>query len=109
MLLLLYALFLFLLVLHLALYYIFVDYNGADKKATRPELIAPVRLLFQLRVALEQLYCQLSFQDSKPVFGYPNNMILTLVNFMREFLVPTRFTIIGITDRILPPPKKVDF
>jgi hypothetical protein len=50
-----------------------------------------------------------SFQDSKPVFWHPNNMVLTLVNDMRQFLVLTHVTNIGIADRTLPPPKEVDF
>jgi len=161
MLLLLYTLFLFFLVLHVPFNYIFVDANGGDKIASRPEMIAPVRLLFHLRVALEQLYRQLTFQyphhlrnrylwrnrhdkmnmvildthflnftffpftqrpyiffyqlldfssqDSKPIFWYPNNMVITLVNDMRQFLVLTHITNIGIANRTLPPPKEVGF
>ncbi len=135
--------------------------NSANKISSRPEMIAPVRLLFHLRVALEQLYCQLTFQyshhlrnrylwrnrydkmnvvildthflnftffpftqhpyiflyqlldfpiqNSKPIFWHPNNMVVTLVNNMRQFLVLTHATIIGIADRTLPPPKEVGF
>ena len=161
MLLLFYTLFLFFLVLHVPFYYIFVDSNGADKIASRPEMISPVWFLLHLRVALEQFYRKFAFQyshhlrdrnlwwnrhnkvnvvilythllnlapfpltqhlyiffyqlldfasqDSKPVFWYPNNMVLTLVNNMREFLVLTHVTNIGIADRTLPPPKEVGF
>ena len=161
MLLFFYTFFFFLLVLHVPLYYIFVDANRADKIASSPEMISPVWLFFHLWVAFEQLYRQLAFQyphhlrnrhlrwnrhnkmnvvildthflnltffpftqhpniffyllldfscqDSKPIFGNPNNMILTLVDNMREFLVLTHVTNIGIADRTLPPPKEVGF
>ncbi len=161
MLLFFYTLLFFFLVLHVSLYYVFVDSNRADKIASRPEMIAPIRLLFHLRVALEKLYRQLTFQyphqlrnrhlwrnrhdkmnvvildahflnltffpftqhlyiflyqlldfssqDPKPIFWYPNNMVVTLVNNMRQFLVLTHVTNIGIADRTLPPPKEVGF
>jgi hypothetical protein len=161
MLLFIYTFFFFLLVLHVPLYYIFVDANRADKIASSPEMISPVWLFFHLWVAFEQLYGQFTFQyphhlrnrhlrrnrhdnmnvinldthflnltffpftqqpyilfyqlldfscqDSKPVFGYPNNMILTLVNNMRQFFVLTHAANIGIADRTLPPPKEVGF
>jgi len=48
-------------------------------------------------------------QDPKPIFGNPNNMILTFVDNMREFLVLTHVTNIGTADRTLPPPKEVGF
>ena len=62
MLLLFYTLFLFFLVLHVPFYYIFVDSNGADKIASRPEMISPVWFLLYLRVALEQFYRKFAFQ-----------------------------------------------
>ena len=155
-------LFLFLLLmLDISFDNVFVDSNSADKITSRPKMIAPVRFLFHLRVALEQLYRQLTFQyphhlrnrylwrnrydkmnvvildthflnftflpftkhpyiflyklldfsiqDPKSVFGYPNNMVVTLVNNMRQFLVLTHVTNIGIADRTLPPPKEVGF
>ena len=161
MLLFFYTFLFFFLVLHVSLYYVFVDSNSADKIASRPEMIAPVWLLFHLRVALEQLYRQLTFQyphhlrnrhlwrnrhnkmnvvmldthflnltffpftqhlyiflnklldfssqDPKSIFWYPNNVVLTLVNNMRQFLVLTHVTNIGIANRTLPPPKEVGF
>jgi len=36
-------------------------------------------------------------------------MVVTLVNNMRQFLVLTHVTNIGIADRTLPPPKEVGF
>ena len=48
-------------------------------------------------------------QDPKPVFGYPNKMILILLNNMRQLLVLTHATNIGMADRTLPPPKEVGF
>jgi hypothetical protein len=62
----------------------------------------------QLYILFYQLL-DFSCQDSKPVFGYPNNMILTLVDNMRQFFVLTHVTTIGIADRTLPPPKEVGF
>ena len=161
MLLLFYSLFLFFLVLHVPLYYFFVDSNGADKIASRPKMISPVRFLLHLWLAFEQFYRKFtfhyphhirnrnlrwnrynkmnvvilythflnftffpftqhlyiffyqlfdfSFQDSKPVFRHPYNVILALVNDMRQFLVLTHVTNIGIADRTLPPPKEVGF
>jgi hypothetical protein len=161
MLLLLYAFFLFFLVLHIPLYHVFVDSNRADKIPSSPEMIPPVWFLFHFWVALKQFYSQLSFQnthhlrnrnlrwnrqdkmnmvflnahllnftflpftqqlyiffyklfdfsfkDTKPVFWYPYNMVLTLVNNMRQFLILTHVTNIGIAVRTLPPPKEVGF
>ena len=151
----------FLLILYVSLYHLFVNSNGVDKIASRPEMIAPVWLLLQLWVALEQLYGQLAFQyphhlrnrhlrwnrqykmnvvtlnthflkltffpftqhpdiffyqlldlscqDSEPIFWNPNNVIFTLINNMRQFLVLTHATNIGIADRTLPRPKDVGF
>ena len=148
---------LFLLMLYVSLYYLFIYSNCADKIATRPEMIAPVRFLLHLWVAFEQLYCQLTFQcphhlrnrhlrrnrhnnmnvvtldthflnltffpfaqhpdilfyqllnfsrqDPKPIFGHPNNMIITLIYNMRQFLILAHATNIGIANRTLPPPK----
>ena len=53
---------LFLLMLYVSLYYFFIYSNCADKITTRPEMIAPVRFLLHLGVALKQLYGQLTFQ-----------------------------------------------
>jgi len=50
-----------------------------------------------------------SMQDPKSVFWHPNNMVVTLVNYMRQFLVLTHVTNIGIANRTLPPPKEVGF
>ena len=86
MLLLLCTLFLFFLVLHVPLYYFFVDSNRADKIATGPEVISPIWFLLHLGVAFEQLY----------IFFHP-------------FLVFTHVTNIGIAKRTLPPPKEVGF
>ena len=161
MLLFFYTFLLFLLMLYVSLYYLFIYSNCADKIATRPEMIAPVRLLLHLGVAFEQLYCQLAFQyphhlrnrhlrwnrydnmnvvtldthflnltffpfaqhpdilfyqlldfsrqDPKPIFGNPNNVIFTLIDNMRQFLVLTHVTNIGIAEITLPPPKEVGF
>ena len=62
MLLFFYSFLFFLLMLYVSLYYLFIYSNCADKIASRPEIIAPVRLFFHLWVAFEQLYCQLTFQ-----------------------------------------------
>ena len=161
MLLLFCTLLLFFLVLHVSLYYFFVDSNRADKISTGPEVISPVRFLLHLWVAFEKLYGQLAFQyphhirnrhlgrnrqnkmnvvtlyahflnltffpfaqhlyilfyqlldfssqDPKTIFWYPNNVVLALVNNMREFLVLTHVTNIGIAYRTLPPQKEVGF
>ena len=161
MLLLLYLFLFLLLMLDISFNYVFIYSCRANKIASRPEMIAPVRLLFHLRVAIEQLYRKLTFQythhlrnryfwrnrhnkmnvvildthllnltflpftqhlyiflyqlldfsiqDPKSVFWYPNNMVVTLVNYMRQFLVLTHVTNIGIADRTLPPPKEVGF
>ena len=161
MLLIFYTLFLLFLVLHVSLYYVFVDSNRTDKVSTSPEMISPVRLLFHLWVALEKLYRQLALQyphqlrnrnlrwnrqdkmnvvllyahffnltflpftqqlyiffqksldfslkDPKSIFWHPYNMVLTLVNNMRQFFILSHVTNIGIANRTLPPPKEVGF
>jgi hypothetical protein len=161
MLLLFYTLLLFFLVLHIPLYYFFVDSNRTDKIASSPETIPPVRFWLQLRIALEQLYDQLAFQyphqfrnrylrlnrqnkmnvitlyahfmnltslpfaqhlyiffdqfldfpgqDPKSVFRNPNKMVFTLIDNMRQFLVLSHVTNIGIAQRTLPPPREVGF
>jgi hypothetical protein len=161
MLLCLYLFLFLLLMLNVSFDYVFIYSYCANKIASSPEIIAPIRLLFHLRVALEQFYRQLTFQyphhlrnrylwrnrydkmnviildthflnftsfpftqqlyiflykfldfsiqDPKPIFWNPNNMVVTLVNNMRQFLVLTHVSNIGIADRTLPPPKEVGF
>jgi len=152
---------LFFLVLHVSLYYVFVDTNRTYKISTCPEMIPPVWFFLHLGVAFKKLDRQLAFQYAhhlrnrnlrwnrqdkmnvvilyahllnltffpfakhlyiffyqlfdfsrqypKPVLRHPNNVIVTLVNNMRQFLVLTHATNIGIAVKTLPPPKEVGF
>jgi len=101
MLLFLYNLLLLLLILHVSLYHIFVYTNCAYKISPCPEMIAPIRLLFHLRIAFKQLDCKLPFQYSHQVrnrylWRYGNNnmdmvylnahlMYLTILPFTQHF------------------------
>ena len=57
---LLYLLFLLFLILHIASDQVFVHPYRVDEVATCPEMISPIRLLLQCRIALEQQKRQLS-------------------------------------------------
>ena len=63
----------------------------------------------QLSYILFYQHLDLSSQYPKPIFGHPNNMIITLIYNMRQFLVLTHVTNIGIATRTLPPSKTVGF
>ena len=70
--------------------------------------LAPFPLTQHLYIFFQKpLY--FSFQDAKSIFWHPYNMVLTLVNNMRQFFVLTHVTNIGIAGRTLPPPKEVGF
>ena len=125
------TLFLFFLVLHVPLYYFFVDSNRADKIATGPEVISPIWFLLHLGVAFEQLYSQLAFQKTHHLRNrqlrwnrqdkmnvitlYAHFLNLTFFPFAQhlyiyfhQFLIFTHVTNIGIAKRTLPPPMEVD-
>ncbi len=51
----------------------------------------------------------LSFQNPKPIFRYPDNVIITIIYNMRQLLVFTHSINIGIAVRKLPPSKTVVF
>ena len=95
MLLFFYSFLFFLLMLHVSFYYLFIYSNGADKIATRPEMIAPVWLFFHLGVALEQLYRQFAFQDSHHLrnrhLGRNRQYKMNVVNLNTHFLNLTFF------------------
>ena len=50
------------LILHVAPNLVFIQTNGTDAVAAAPEMIAPVRLALQRRIALENLYRRLTLQ-----------------------------------------------
>lgn len=151
MLLLFKSIFLFFLILHVSLDYLFVNSNRGNKVATCPKVIAPIRLLLHLWVTFEQFDRKLSFQGShqlrdayfrghrnqnmdmillntyllniamlpftkhayiffkrgfdlsfqksKPILGYPNNLIITFIDNMRQLPVFTHSTNIGVANR----------
>jgi hypothetical protein len=59
-------------------------------------------------IFLNQLF-DLSIQNPKPIFRNPYNMIITLIYNMRQSLVLTHVTNIGIAFKTLPPSKTVGF
>ncbi len=50
-----------------------------------------------------------SFQYAMPVLGNPDDVVLTFVNHMAQFLIFAHHAKIGIAIRTLPPAKQVDF
>jgi len=64
MLLFLYLFLLLLLISYISLYRCFIYAYRTNKITTRPEMIPPVRLLFQLRITPKQLDSQLALQNT---------------------------------------------
>jgi len=87
-----------LLILHVLPYHIFVYSNCAYKISSRPEMITPIRLLFHLWIAFEQLDSKLPFQYSHQVgntylwrYGN-NNMDMVYLNAHLLYLTILPFT-----------------
>jgi len=158
MLLFLYLFLFLLLMLDISFDYVFIYSYGANKISSRPKMIAPVWLLFQLGICFKQLYGQFAFQYShhlrnryfrwnrhhkmdvvdlhthflnltlfpftqhskirlqkqldlsrqypKSIFGDPYNVVITFIDNMRQLLVLTHVTNIGIASRTLPPSRR---
>ena len=161
MLLFLYLFLLFFLIFHISLYRFFIYANCANKITSDPKMIAPIWLLFHLRIAPKQLDGQLPLQYPhqfryryfwgyrnhhmymvmlnaqllnitplpfakhaniflnkildltsqypESILRYPDNVIITLIDNMRQFPVFAHVTNIGIAERTLPPSKTVGF
>jgi hypothetical protein len=56
-----------------------------------------------------QKQLDLSRHFPKSIFWNPNNVVITFIDNMRQFLVLTHVTNIGIANRTLPPSKTLGF
>jgi hypothetical protein len=70
--------------------------------------LAPFPLTQYFYIFFYQLL-DFSSQDPKRIFRYPDNVVLTFINNMREFFVITHVINIVMAYRTLPPPKEVGF
>ena len=75
--------FLLLLVLDVLFYHLLIKTDRANKITARPKVVAPIRFLLELRIALEKFYRQLSFQSSHQLryrnFGRYRNQKMYMV------------------------------